>query len=84
MEVCAIETADAGRFLAAVLESVEPERDEAGRIVRAPNSENAALFAQLVVVERIGRQHRCWPHPEACPRHIGAPAAFVAPRLNKA
>ena len=60
-----------GRFLAAVLERVEPERDQAGGAVGAPDAEDSAFFAQLVVVERIGRQHvpePCWSDRL---RHIG-------------
>ena len=53
----AVEAGDAGGFLAAVLERVEAERDEARRALGAPDSEDAALLAQLVVVERVGRQH---------------------------
>ena len=57
--VGAVEADDAGRFLAAVLERVKAERDEAGGVFGAPDSENAALLAELVVVERVGRQHGC-------------------------
>ena len=66
MEMLAVEAGDAGGFLAAVLQRVEAERDEARRIVGAPDAENAALFAQLVVVEWIGRQHRRSPSLPAC------------------
>ncbi len=54
---------DARGFLAAVLERVQAERDEARRIVGAPDAEDAALFAQLVVIEWIGRQHHVGPEP---------------------
>ena len=57
VEMGAVEAGDAGRFLAAVLQRVQPERDEARGIVGTPNAENAAFLAQLVVIERIGRQH---------------------------
>ena len=50
---------DARCFLAAVLKRVQAERDEARRIVGSPNSEDAAFLVQLVVIERIGRQHQC-------------------------
>ena len=62
MEMLAVEARDARGFLAAMLQRVQAERDEARRIVGTPDAENAALFAQLVVVERIGRQHR--PEPQ--------------------
>ena len=55
--VGAVEADDAGRFLAAVLQRVKPERDEAGGAVGAPDAENAAFLAELVVIERIGGQH---------------------------
>ncbi len=74
----AVEAGDAGGFLAAMLQRVEAERDEARGVVGAPDAENAALLVQLVVVERIGGQH--------CPRPalLGASyrcrvGAFVAP-----
>src|SRR5437762_880971 len=57
VEILAVEAGDARAFLAAVLQRVQPKRDEARRIFGAPDPEDAALLAQLVVVERIGRQH---------------------------
>ena len=53
----AVEADDAGGFLPAVLERVEAERDEARRLGRAPDGEDAALFVEMVVIERVGRQH---------------------------
>ena len=61
MEMLAVEGGDPRRFLAAMLQRVEAERDEARRIVGTPDAENAALLAQLVVFEWIGRQHRPGP-----------------------
>ena len=77
VEMLAVEAGDARRFLAAVLKRVEAERDEARRIVGAPDAEDAALLAQLVVVERIGRQHG-----PSCPRARAAAcrAAYSAVR----
>jgi hypothetical protein len=63
MEILAIEGRDASGFLTAVLEGVQAERNEARRIVGTPDSEDAALFAQLVVVEWIGRQRHVGPEP---------------------
>ena len=57
VEMSTVVARDARGFLAAMLQSVEPERHEARRIVGTPDSEDAALFAQLVVVEWIGGQH---------------------------
>ena len=71
----AVEAGDAGRFLAAMLQRVEAERDEARGVVGAPDAENAAFLAQLVVVERIGGQHG-GPRLQlaVAARHIGASA----------
>jgi hypothetical protein len=67
MEMLAVERRDSGGLLPTVLQRVQPERDEARRIVGTPNAEHAALLAQLVVVERIGRQHVLGPgFPNAC------------------
>ena len=76
--MAAVEAGDPGRFLAAMLERVEAERDEARGVVGAPDAEHAALLAQLVVVERIGRQH------VAIPRWLAraAPYRAMATRLS--
>jgi len=58
VEMLAIESGDSRRFLAPMLKGMEAQRDEARRIVGTPDAEDAALLAQLVVVERIGRQHQ--------------------------
>ena len=57
MEVIGVEAGDPGGFLPAMLERVEPERDEARGALGIPDSEDAALLAQLVVIEWVGRQH---------------------------
>jgi hypothetical protein len=57
MKMLAVEAGDACGLLAAMLQSVQPERDETGGVVRCPDAENPALFVQLIVVEWIGRQH---------------------------
>ena len=64
----AVEADDAGRFLAAVLQRMEAERDEAGGAVGAPDSENAAFLAQLVVVELVGGQHVFRANPRGLAR----------------
>jgi hypothetical protein len=61
MEMLLVEAGDAGRFLAAMLERMKAERDEARRMIGAPDAEHAAFLTQLVVIERIGRQHRQVP-----------------------
>ena len=58
VEMRAVETRYARALLAAVLESMEPERHKACGIAGIPNAEDAAFLAKLVVIERIGRQHR--------------------------
>ena len=42
---------DAGGLLAAVLQGVQAEGDEGRRVLDADDAEDAALLAQLVVVE---------------------------------
>ena len=42
---------DAGGLLAAVLQRVQAEGDEGRRVLDADDAEDAALLAQLVVVE---------------------------------
>ena len=62
VELLPVEAGDAGRFLPAMLEGMEPERDEARCIVGTPDAEHAALLAELVVapvtdwrgVKRVG------------------------------
>ena len=56
VELRAVEAGDAGRFLAAMLQRMEAERADAAA-PRRPDAEHAALFAQLVAVERVCRQH---------------------------
>ena len=58
VEVGAVEAGDAGGLLAAMLERMEPERDQRRRPLRPDDAENAAFLAEMVVIERIGGQHR--------------------------
>ena len=58
-EALAVEGDDAGRFLAAMLEGVEAERGDRGRIGMAENAEDAAFLAQRVAVE-IEVRERGW------------------------
>jgi phosphoribosyl-AMP cyclohydrolase len=53
MELLAIETGDARRFLPAMLERVQPQRDDGCRRFGFGHTENAAFLAKLVVVERM-------------------------------
>ncbi len=55
MEAVAIEGDDAARFLAAMLQGVQAEGGERAGAGMAEHAEYAALLAQLVVVERVGR-----------------------------
>ena len=87
VEMASIDTGDSGRFLAAVLQRMEAEGDEAGGVVGTPDAEHAALLAQLVIVERIGRQHR-FRSPATMGalsrgRHIGVGFSIVAPTRQK-
>src|SRR3982751_1736213 len=58
VEMLAVEAGQSGRFLAAVLERVKAEGNETRSVIGAPNAKYAAFFTQLVVIKRIGRQHR--------------------------
>ena len=49
-ELLAVETGDTDRLLPAVLQRVEPQRDDRRRIARTNDAENAAFLAQLVAV----------------------------------
>jgi hypothetical protein len=49
MEVGAVETDDAGRFLAAMLEGVQAENGQRRRVLMAEDAEHAAFLAKLVV-----------------------------------
>jgi hypothetical protein len=51
MEAAAVEGDDAGGLLPAMLERMQPERRDGGRIGVAENAENAAFLAQPVAVE---------------------------------
>ena len=57
VEIAPVPAGDAGRLLPAMLERMEPERDDRGSGFRARNAEHAAFLAQLVVVERVGGEH---------------------------
>jgi hypothetical protein len=81
--VGAVKADDAGCFLAAVLQRVEAERDEAGGSVSAPDSENSALLAELVVVEWVGRQHDFRANPKGFCADIVVRRRFVAFHLSQ-
>jgi hypothetical protein len=67
----AVETGDASRLLPAVLEGVEAKRDKRSRFaIGAGYAENAALLAQLVVIEGICCQH-CRPLVAPSPPYRG-------------
>jgi hypothetical protein len=73
---------DPGGFLSAVLQRVQPERDERGGTIAAGHAEHAAFLAQRIAVfgrgfERIGSQHGEGAHMTAG-GHIGAQSGFVA------
>ena len=51
MEALAVERDDAGRLLAAVLERVQAERGDRGRVRMPEYAEDAALFTQPVAVK---------------------------------
>ena len=51
MEMVAVEADDAGRFLAAMLERVQPERGQGRGIGMVEDAEHAALLVQPVLFE---------------------------------
>jgi hypothetical protein len=51
MEPLAVEGDDAGRLLAAVLQGVQAERRDGGRVRMTEDTEYAALLAQPVAIE---------------------------------
>jgi hypothetical protein len=57
VEITSVPAGDSRCFLPAMLERMEPERDHRGGRFRAGNAEDAALLAQLVVIERVRGQH---------------------------
>jgi hypothetical protein len=57
VEVAAVIAGDPGRFLAAMLEGVEAQGDHRRGALRAPDAEDPAFLAELVVVKGMRRQH---------------------------
>ncbi len=57
VKLASVIAGDASGLLAAVLQRVKPKCNNRRRRVGAPDTENAAFLAQLVVVKRIGGQH---------------------------
>ena len=51
MEALAVERDDAGGFLAAMLQRVQPERGDRGGVRMAEDAEHAALLVQAVLFE---------------------------------
>ncbi len=59
MKVFAVERDDPGRLLAAMLERVEPQRGQRGRVVVAKDAKNAAFLVKFVIVKgKHGQNHR--------------------------
>ncbi len=69
MEALAVEGDDPGRFLAAVLQGVQPERGDRRRVRVAENPEDAAFLAKPIGVEIEGRIRRL-AHSVSCGRRI--------------
>ncbi len=53
MKLLAVEGDDAGRFLTAMLQRMQPERRQRRRIRVPQNAEHAAFFMQRIAVEFI-------------------------------
>ncbi len=58
VESTTIPAGDAGGLLTTVLKGVETQRHHSSGGLGAPNAEYAALFAQLVIIERMRGEHR--------------------------
>jgi len=80
VELPAVRRDDPARLLPAMLERVQAEGGERRGVLVPVHGEDAALLAQLVVVERIGRQRGFFAH-RACPPE-GAPCR-VSMRLSR-
>jgi len=57
VEQMPVPAGDARRLLAAMLKRVQSQRDDRGRRLGIVYAKDAALFAQLVVIEWIGGEH---------------------------
>ena len=53
IELLAVEGDDAGRFLAAMLQGVQPERRQGRRVGMPQNAEHAAFFMQRIAIHVI-------------------------------
>ena len=58
VELVPVPAGDAGGLLPAMLERVQPERHDGRRGLGTPYAEDAALFAQLVVIIGMSREHQ--------------------------
>ena len=58
VEMLAVEGDDAGGLLAAMLQGMQAEHGVRRRLVDAADAEDAALLAQMVVIQRVGAEHR--------------------------
>ena len=64
VELLAVIGDDAGRFLAAMLQRVQPERGQRRRVGMAEDAEDAAFVVKMVRVGAAGRRHpppSIWP-----------------------
>ena len=57
VEIRAVKADDPGGFLPAMLQGMEAKRGHCRRGIATRDTKNATLFAQLVVVIGMGRQH---------------------------
>src|SRR5579883_2483648 len=61
-ELLAVIGDDAGRFLSAVLQRMQPERRQGARVGVSPNPEDAAFLVETIRFRIAGRQH---PRPRS-------------------
>jgi hypothetical protein len=59
MELLPVKAEDSRGLLTAVLKGVKAKGNHRRRLRRAPDAEHAALFVQLVIVERVCRKLAC-------------------------
>ena len=57
MKVFAVPACDPGGFLSAMLQGMKPERDNRRGGVGTPNAKHTTFLAELIVIERVCREH---------------------------
>ena len=79
VEIMAVKAAHAGSFLPTMLECMQAERDHRRCAVDIADAENAALFAQFIIVKGVGGQHVYRIRLRFAAGHIGTGVPNVFP-----